>query len=132
MPKSTKCTIFLLCQGPRLPQGRAGCPGEGRALHQELLAHYNPSEKGAQLCKAFLKMPFVKADTHLSLPVVLSTEIKPCLHPRLTNLNFQSRPIRVFSFWSIMLVEAPELFGDSKILKLVLSNLEMHLWLFYV
>lgn len=131
MSKSTKCTIFPLCQGPSLPQGCAGCPGGGRVLHQEQLAHYNPSEKGTQLCKASLKMLFVKSDTHLPLPLVLSTEVKTCLHPRLKKLNFQSRPIRGFSCWLIMLVVAPEQFGDSKI-KLVLSNLKVHLWLFCV
>lgn len=94
MPKSVKCTIFPLCQDPRLPQGRAG---GGRVLHQQLLSPYNPSEKGTQLCKASLKMLFVKSDTHLPLLLVLSTEVKPCLHSRLEKLNFQSMPIRPFS-----------------------------------
>lgn len=93
MPKKHKMHNFPSVPGS---QGRAGCSGEGKVLHQELLAHYNPREKGTQLCKAPLKTLFVKADTHLPLPLVLSTEVKPCLHPRLKKLNFQSRPTRGF------------------------------------
>lgn len=98
MPKSTKCTNFPLCQGPGLPQGRARCPGEGGGLHQEVLAYYNPREKGTQLYKASLKMLFVKADTHLPLPLVLSTEVKPAFTQDLKSLIFSLGLSEAFHF----------------------------------
>lgn len=131
MPKKHKMHNFPSVPESQSAPGTCWVPWGRKGSAPGAAAHYNPCEKGTQLCKASLKMLFVKDDTHLSLLLVLSTEVKPCLHPRLKKLNFQSRPTRGFLFWLMVLVVAPEQFGVSEI-KLVLSNLKVHLWLFYV
>lgn len=87
-----------------MPQEHVRCPwsrAQGRK-HEEVLAPYDPSEKGAQLCKVPLEMVFVRADTHLPHHLCSLGRLS-YLHSGLKKVHFQPRPIRASSlpFWMI-------------------------------
>jgi len=73
-------------------------PGEGGVLHQEVLAHYDPSQKGTQPCKLYFKKVFVRANTNLHLPLVLFKEVKPAFTQDLKSLIFSLGLSETFRF----------------------------------
>ena len=99
-------------------------PGAGGVLHREALAHYHPRKKGTQLCKVSFQMLFIRADTHLPLPLVLFKEVKPAFTQDLKSLIFSLGLSETFHFIldDHLSFSTSEQFGDLQ-MKLALRSL---------